>query len=443
MIQNNIPPQHNPSSNHPVWSAYILEALRRLQGHWSKEQGRNLSLEATRILLSPILKPLVPPNRSVTPGAIATWHTTNSNHRIKKPLESQVYLAIATILHREGAADRSFLQEFLTKTETPPIEQETFFQQSVGLHAPRTPNHTIKLWRVKNNSAERLYEKVRAYVQRAERSIYILNNHLDDSIDERKIAQPYTYTERWRAAMDLLSSLTYYNTLVLNATRTDRPPIRYHRLIQVPDVTEAWHQMGFAYRWHLVQMAQIAAQQRQAGGVITIALKQCPPTLDTTFVIVDEHTVLLQLSRIHNTDDPSNAARTLQAIVMIEDNDHLNGVPREFMHLFHEMDPALDDGDVYLPIANSATLFEQEIGTDLLTLIPNTIRHFTVATKMKGTLEQISRAIGYLTQINDAHPTLARLHATLINDKELRERFTADYIPYSESLRLWWQTHLP
>lgn len=427
----------------PLWSHYILWALRRLQAHWAVDPLQlNFGLKETRDRLSKRLEKMLP-DYGVAATTIATWHTKNE-HRRHRP-KDEIFLAIAQILAEEHVADEYFLSAFLQHADFTEKQIQEFLSKH-SQEQPATPQPKVEIFRVVQNYTSRfIYEHVRQRIASAQRSVFVLNYHLDELEADSNLKKMQTeqLSERWTAALELLSIIGYYNDLVVKATRPGRAQIRYRRLIQIaenPDTTDpsdTWESMGVAYHWHLSQMAQIAAKQRLGDSPATVFLKKTPPFLDATFVIIDEHILILQISTIHGATNKFTGYHKLYVVIIVEDND-MDSLPKQFTHLFHQFNPVDDDSNVISPSTASTNYFYKSIGVELNRLVCNTIAQSDHKQQIDTWTKNVTLVIKGLNDIEDAHTTLHQLKSEIQQNRQLSQIFEASYIPREPYLKKWW-----
>ncbi len=183
-----------------------------------------------------------------------------------------------------------------------------------------------------------IFKRAQEYVLQAESRVWILNSHPREPTLQESLAevQSGSLQERVLALEKLVSQHTYYERLIRRAV--SKPGrFEYVRIVQVPVCGEehpviSLETTGYHYLYHFYRMLKERKESKAPGREIKVLLYAGSLLRDTTFAVIDEHTLLLQITGL-TWPSSGEPAYKLRGLLVIQSEARPN-VVTQFADLF-------------------------------------------------------------------------------------------------------------
>lgn len=230
-----------------------------------------------------------------------------------------------------GGMHRSWLHDFLNYAGHPSVEA------TVDLILIDGGSSVTRF--LDDNEVPRveIFDQLRRYVMAAQRKVRVLNTHLrEPSLDMmRAEMRDGGLANRIAAAEKLLGQHTYYDEIVGRAEQLRDRNFEYVRLVQVSSGVITPENTGYHYLRHFYRMLVMAEPDQPetyAGQpAIQVLLLQGIPVRNTTFILIDEHTLCLQITGVR-----ADGSYELRGVQIIQD-ERPNGDPTRWGKLFDRL----------------------------------------------------------------------------------------------------------
>lgn len=170
-----------------------------------------------------------------------------------------------------------------------------------------------------------IFARVREHVLQARRRLWVLNAHprepsLEDYLTQIRCGEP---EKRVRSLKSLLRQHTYYKQLITRAA--DMPgEFEYIRIVQLDDVNPdrppriTLANTGYSYVYHFYDMLKKREQLKDRRKQIKAMLYAGTLLRDATFLIIDDHTLLWQVSGLRREMENGIQAQELRGLLTIQ-----------------------------------------------------------------------------------------------------------------------------
>lgn len=220
-------------------------------------------------------------------------HTVQGWRRGNIPPDPEVVRQLAEIGVRRGRLELSWLRRFLAQARYSGTGR---LIESLAVEY----GQVCEFLDDRYVSPAEIFKQVQEYVFQAESRVWILNSHPRESPLEKSLQdlQSGAIEQRILALEKLVTQHAYYEQLIRRAALAPRG-FEYVRIVQVPQERHpeiSPETTGYHYLYHFYRMLKKREIHKMPGREINVLLYAGSLLRNTTFAVIDEHTLLIQIT---------------------------------------------------------------------------------------------------------------------------------------------------